>query len=148
VENILISDCSLDQIEQVLELQRTWAKEGITIGFVPAAREYLLDKLGPLFIVASDNGRVVGFAYATAHISKDMAVIPEGERYAEIDDIYVLTEYRSRTIGGRLLDKMIGTAQREGIEHFYLYSASKDTDEILSFYKKHGFKSWSIQLYR
>lgn len=148
VENIIIKECLPDQIEQVLELQSIWAKEQITIGFVPATREYLLDKLGALFIVASDNGRVVGFAYATAHISKDMAVISDGQRYAEIDDIYVLAEYRSRNIGGRLLDKLIEASKQEGLEHFYVYSASKDTDNILSFYRKHGFKSWCVQLYR
>jgi len=148
VETILISDCSLDQIEQVLELQHIWAKEDITIGFVPATREYLLDKVGPLFLVASDKGRVIGFAYATAHTGKDMAVIPEGERYAEIDDIYILAEYRSRKIGGRLLDKLIEASQREGLEHFYVYSATKDTDNILSFYRKHGFKPWCVQFYK
>ena len=135
-------------VDQVHQMQVQWAEEEITYGYGADSRENLLGKLGPYFLVAELDGSLVGHAYGSPQVSEGLAVIPAGERYLEIEDIYVIPEIRSRSIGGLLLDRLLQAAGEEGIETFSVYSSTKDADRILRFYRGHGFESWYVQLFR
>lgn len=104
--------------------------------------------LGPYLLVAESDGEVVGFISGSIHSSEGMAVIPEGESYLEIDDLYVSPEFRRRGVGSGLITQILGRAKERGVAYALLYSASKDIRSILRFYERHGFQSWYVQMFR
>jgi ribosomal protein S18 acetylase RimI-like enzyme len=77
-----------------------------------------------------------------------MAVIPEGELYVEIDNVYVQPGVRPRHIGGMLLDRLCAVAAHHGIQRFVVSSVSKEMDKMLHFYRRHGFTPWYVQMFK
>ncbi len=144
----MIRECTEEDLDAVLRMETDWADEDITYGQVAADRPHLMKHLGRHFLVAEAYGEVVGFAYGSAHTSDGLAVIPAGERYFEVDELYVAPRFRGRGIGGALLDDLLRTSQEAGMHRSLVYSATKDLDSILRFYRQHGFRSWHVRLYR
>ena len=137
-----------DDLQMVETLQRRWEAEGITRGFEAADAGLLRLRLGPYFLVAEQAGRIAGFGSGSADISEGNAVFSVGERYLEVDDLYVSPGMRDQGIGGRLLDELLAQARQEGIQRFLVYSSSRDTDAILRFYRRHGLETWYVQMFR
>lgn len=133
-------------VDEVAGLQTEWAEEDITWGQAPASSQEIAHKLGPFFYVVIENGRVAGFIYGSEQTSAGLAVIPAGERYVQIDELYVQPGLRNRGLGGLLLKSLLGAAKARGIERFKVYSATKDMDRIVAFYRRHGFKPWYAEL--
>ena len=148
MNNVVIRECISADIEKVMELDSSWAAEDSTYGYVAESVEGFADRLGPYFLVAEVQGSVVGFAYGSVHVSEGMAVLPAGQMYFEVDAIYIATEHRNSGIGGMLLNGLLEVAQRNRIERSLVYSATKDLDRILRFYRRHGFKNWYVRMYR
>lgn len=143
-----IRKCEQKDIDNVLKLQVQWKNEDITYGFVPGSMEYLMDKLGEYFFVAEEDNEIVGFVYGTIHDAKEMAIFSDGQKYIEIDDIYICSGHRGNGAGSALLKTILETAKANNIEKSYIYSATKDIDSIVGFYREHGYKSWCIQMYK
>lgn len=135
-------------LDQVHRLQLQWADEDITHGYTADSRQNLSKMIGRYFLVAEVDGSVVGHVYGSARVSEGLAVIPAGERYLEIEDIYVTPKFRANSIGGQLIDGLLQAAGEDGIETFSAYSSTKDADRILRFYRDHGFESWYVQFFR
>ena len=148
MNDVVIRECKSADIEKVMELDRAWAAEDSTYGYVAESAEGLTERLGPYFLVAEVQGFIVGFAYGSVHVSEGMAVLPAGQTYFEVDAVYVTTEYRNNGIGGMLLNDLLEAARHNGIERSLVYSATKDLDRILRFYRRHGFKNWYVRMYR
>src|SRR5882757_2149827 len=149
-ETPVISYATANDIDAVSALQLDWAAEGITRGFVPDDPDDLRSALGRLFLVARIGGGIAGFIRGRERVSDDATgtVVPGNKRYLDVDDIYVAAGWRNRGIGGQLLDALLQNARASGIDHFQVYSSSKDTDRILGFYRKHGFDAWFVRLFR
>lgn len=77
-----------------------------------------------------------------------MAVFTEEQKYIEIDDIYISSIHRKTGIGSILLQTVLETAEKNGIEKSYVYSATKDLDKVINFYKEHSYKTWCIQMFK
>jgi ribosomal protein S18 acetylase RimI-like enzyme len=137
-----------DDLQTVETMQRRWEAEEIMRGFVAADAGLLQSRMGEYFLVAEHGGRLVGFVCGSAHISEGNAVFLAGERYLEVDDLYVSPEMRDQGIGGGLLDALLVQARQEGIQRFLAYSSSRDTDATLRFYRKHDFETWYVQMFR
>ena len=114
---------------------------------MPAKRETLVENIGPHFYVAADGGNVVGFSYGSTRISEGLAIMAKGERYFEIEELYVKPDYRDRGIGGELLDRLVEACKENGVQRFKVYSASKDLDGSTRFYRRHGFESWYVEMF-
>jgi ribosomal protein S18 acetylase RimI-like enzyme len=104
--------------------------------------------IGEYFWVAEIDSEVVGYTIGSVHESDGLAVIEKGERYFEVDEVYVHSEYRNENIGHMLVDRLLQTAEQNGITRSIVYSASKQWQKIIGFYEKHGFKMWFVQMYR
>ena len=148
MNSVVIRECTSTDIEKVMELDKGWAAEDSTYGYVAESAEELADRLGPYFLTAEVQGSIVGFAYGSVHVSEGMAVLPAGQTYFEVDAIYVANEYRNSSTGGMLLNGLLEAARHNGIERSLVYSATKDLDRILGFYRRHGFKNWYVRMYR
>ncbi len=148
MNNIEIRKFNAKDIKNILNMQRTWADENITYGYTPYTEKECFDRLSDYSLVAEIEGEIVGFVFGSVHESNNMAIIPTGRLYLEIDDIYVAKTYRNKGIGSILLNRIIQVAHDYAIENFLLYSANKNIEQILKFYKSHGFKSWCVRMYK
>jgi GNAT superfamily N-acetyltransferase len=108
----------------------------------------ILERFPVDFLVVESNGQLVGYIHASTHYEQRVEVIPKGEPYLEIEDIYVHPASRSQDIGGKLLEQVFEIAQQEGIQRFVVGTKSKETDKILGFYRSHGFTPWRIQFFK
>ena len=147
-KSIIIRECKSDDLSQVIEMQKKWTKEEITFGYIPGSIEYLQTKLGEYFIIAESNDELIGYVFGTIHKSKNMAIMNDGESYLEIDDIYTISGIRGNGIGSILLEKILDVAKENGVERSLIYSATKDMEGISKFYKKHGYSTWNIQMFK
>jgi ribosomal protein S18 acetylase RimI-like enzyme len=148
MQDVLIRTCEEKDIVEILQLQKQWYCEDSTYGFVPGEEQYLISKLGAYFFVAEKDTALIGFVYGAVHQAHDMAIFAQQQTYLEIDDIYVSPAYRDASIGGALLDTILKTARANGIDRSFVNSASKDMDRVLKFYRQHGYKTWSIQMFQ
>jgi Acetyltransferases len=64
------------------------------------------------------------------------SITSEGE--AEVDSIFVLQEYRGNRIGDMLIERALEWIKSKGIEKIKI-TVAYGNDEVLNFYKKHGF---------
>jgi ribosomal protein S18 acetylase RimI-like enzyme len=148
VKQALIRVAAESDIQFISHLQRQWLEEGSVHGFVPESEQQLKTALGPYLLIAETGSGVVGFICGSIHVSKDIAVIPEGESYIEIDNLYISPEFRRQGIGSELITRLLAQAKAEGVAYALLYSAVKDVHAILRFYEQHDFHSWYVQMFR
>jgi ribosomal protein S18 acetylase RimI-like enzyme len=148
MEPALIRQAEESDVHHICRLQRRWAEEGNTYGFTPETREQVEAALGPYLLVAEVGGEVVGFVSGSARVSDGTAVIPAGESYLEIDNLYTSPEFRRRGVGGALIEQLLAVAKQRGTTYALLYSAAKDIRGVLRFYEGHQFRSWYVQMFR
>jgi N-acetylglutamate synthase-like GNAT family acetyltransferase len=148
VEQLLIRQAIESDLQFIHQLQRRWFEEDSVFGFVPESLEQVKAALNLYLLVAETVDEIVGFISGSIHNSQGMAVIPEGESYIEIDNLYILPEYRRQGIGSGLVNSCLAQAKKAGIAYALLYSATKDIHSVLSFYEQHDFQSWNIQMFR
>ncbi len=145
---IVIRQAAESDVQSISRLQYQWAEEGNVYGFMPESPEQLKAALNSYLLVAETENEIVGFISGTVHQSEGIAVIPEGESYLEIDNLYILPEYRMRSVGGSLVDRCLAQAREAGVAYALLYSAAKDIHSIIRFYEQHDFQSWNVQMFR
>jgi ribosomal protein S18 acetylase RimI-like enzyme len=131
----------------VEQLQQKWSEEDNTHGFVPESREQIENALAS-YLVAEVGGRVVGFISGAVRTGEGTAVIPAGESYFDVDNLYVMPEFRNRGVGGSLITHRLAQAKQQGVSYALVYSAAKNIKEILKFYERHNFQSWYVQMFR
>lgn len=78
----------------------------------------------------------------------NMVVFSDGEQYLEIEDLYVAPHQRRSEMGSRLLTATELKARARGINRLLVYSSTKDLDSIVKFYRRHGLRSWHVQMYK
>jgi GNAT superfamily N-acetyltransferase len=152
MEQVRIRVCRPTDIAGVMALERQWEQEDIAYGnFNPMSREAyvtILEHFPTYFLVAESDGQLVGYIHASVQCDKPLEVLPAQEPYVEIEDIYVQPNFRSKDIGGALLERVFDIARQAGIERFVVGTLSKETDSILKFYRSHGFTPWRIQFFK
>lgn len=151
MENVLIRECIPQDIDEILRLDKQWDQENIAYEFIYVSREEFiadLEHFQPYFLVAESDEGIVGYINGSVHLSQGLAVIPEQERYLEIENIYVKPDFRNRHLGGKLMDRLLEVAEQNGIQRFLVATDSKDMDKVLNFYRRHGFTPWSVQMFK
>jgi GNAT superfamily N-acetyltransferase len=143
-----IRRCLPDDVPALVALQRQWAAEDNIIGMVAATAEEVQQWLDQCCWVAEAQGRIIGFACGTVQTSDGLAIIPAGERYLRLDELYVVPDRRDRGVGGRLVDRVLADAAERGITRGRVLSAARDWRRIIDFYQDHGFRMWYVELYR
>ena len=145
---VMIREAKPGDVSAVSRLQHQWAREDITYGFVPSDEDAIRGSLGPYFLVAEREDCIVGFIHGEKRISEGLAVVPKGDSYLEIVDLYVEPQYRTQSIGGSLVTRLLELAKRDGIHRASVYSATKDVPSVMRFYQGHGFRGWFVQMFR
>ena len=56
--------------------------------------------------------------------------------------------WATRRAGTALVDAVLQNARDQGVPAFHVFSASRNTEDILRFYRGHGFEPWGIPMFR
>ena len=92
------------------------------------------------FIALVDN-KVV--AYLAGSINIQSSYVTKNQ--AELDNMFILEEYRNYGIGTKLIDAFKTVCLKEGIEEIKVTAFAKNTNAI-NFYKKNGFQDFEVTL--
>ena len=143
-----IRPAARSDLAAVQALHAQWVDEENTYGLGRLELGVIESWLDGHFLVAEADGAVVGFVHGAVKATPAVAVVPAGEPYLEIEELYVRPDCRRRGIGGPLLGAIVARARESGVERFTVFSAAHDQPGILRFYERHGFRPWGVQLFR
>ena len=119
---------------RLIALSALWVEENCSFGMVKNSRDDLRE---PLW-TARDNGVIVGYLFGRFYRQeRRISGITPGSECFEIDELYVLPEYRSQRIGGRLFAAMeadVGTRAA----FLTLTTSTKDWRKMLRFYTENA----------
>lgn len=98
---------------------------------------------GCLFVATINDGLV---AYLTGGFPEPetFRVLP---KMAELENMFVLDEYREQGIGTRLVAAFTDWCQKNGAGRLKVMASAQNTEGI-GFYKKHGFSDYNLILER
>ena len=122
------------------------------IGFEPGGLAsfagYLESASKSLWVAEADDQAIVGYVSATIHETSTFAVVPPKEPHIEIDDLYVRPNFRSQSVGAKLVETVLEFARARRIRHATVFSSSSNAAQIMRFYERQGFAPWGIQFFR
>lgn len=121
-----------NEINELILLSKCWEDESITFGYIENGIDDIIDKR--VFIAKEDNS-IVGYIFAKDGISKNYrSIMPDGETYFGIEEIYVIPAKRSLGVGKALMDFVKNIAKTEGYKYVFLTTSTKNWNKILDFY--------------
>ena len=142
-----VSPAHESDLAEVHQMMRAWEEEAITIGQDACDLAYLRGLLDESFFVARESRRIVGFVCARIIASPGYAVMPTVQRVLQIEELYVRPQVRGRGVGTILVEAVLQKAREQGVRAFHVFSASRNTEDVLRFYRRHGFEPWGVQMY-
>ena len=151
MNQVLIRECTHQDLDGIFQLDRQWDEEGVAYVFTYASREdFMVDfeRFQQYFFVAESNGQIIGYINGSVRVNEKVEVLPQQETYLEIENIYVRPEYRDRHVGGDLIERLLATAEQNGIKRFIVSTVTKDMEWILRFYRRYGFRPWFVELFK
>jgi len=134
-------------VDKVRDLSVAITEENVLYGQVAETTEEILAFDRRFFFVAESGGEIFGCVAGREGKAHEICIMPEGERYLEVEAIYVRSDRRSGGLGSKLLDRMMAAAREHGITRFRVYTAAKDFDRAVEFYRSYGFKTWYAELF-
>lgn len=124
--------CTREELPRVLEMSDAFVAEGCCNGMVRDDLEYL-EKYD--IFIALDGEAAVGYAYGQADTAeKTRGNTRRGERYFDVEEIYVRPAYRSTGCGRALFEALETHARTLGCESVQLVAVAKDYGRLLHFY--------------
>ncbi len=131
---------------ELIALSAQWAQEDSCYGYRTNTAE---DLKGQDILIATVDGKTVG--YLLCHIytqEKESRTVPQGSRCMEIEELYVLPEYRSRGMGKGLYHTAADSCGEE-LDYVTLSTATKNYKAILHFYiDKLDMTFWNARLFQ
>jgi len=116
----IVRRASVEDVESIYELIDQYAQRGIML---PRSRELLM-RLIDTFVVAEDEGRIVGVG-SLCQLGRDLV---------EIRSLGIVEDYKGRGIGTLLVGKLVEEAREKNIRHVMAL-----TYEV-KFFEKNGFQ--------
>ena len=134
-------------IEQLIAMSADWEAEDSTYGYYKNSPE---DIIGNRVFLAEENGKILGYLFGHLHIpQRDSSVMQKGTSCFEIEELYVIPEYRSGGVGRALFLHTEGLVKEEGAQFITLTTATKNYQRILHFYiDELGMDFWSARLFK
>lgn len=147
-EEITVREVPLNEevMAELLAMSGDWAQENNVYGYIANGRD---DIEGNRIFLACDGEKTVGYAFGNGYASKNMrSIMEEGTGCFEVEELYVIPEYRSRGVGRKLMNTVSETVKGE-YEYLTLSTATKNEKAILHFYLDEvGMTFWSARLFK
>lgn len=138
-------------VKTIANLQKQWESEAITYGFIADSDDDILAYNRDYFYIALDGENVIGYVTGEVKVNdKDnyMNVFPLNTEYLQVNDLYIVPTYRSKSIGAKFLTIVEEKSKANGVEHIFLSSATIDAEAVRRFYEKNGFKIWTTMFFK
>lgn len=146
VQQIDIREATRIDMPKIVELAKHWESENITYGYIACSTE-TMDEFQVW--VATSKDSVIGFLFGKRKISEGLCLIPIDSMYFEIEDFYLLPEFRDKGVGRMFYLHVEKQLINEGIKYILLSTATKDYTKIIKFYTEIvGFTVWSTTLFK
>ena len=137
---------SLNEIQelnnQLFELEYNNFDSSLKVGwpFEKAGTEYFSYMLNNqvVFIALVDN-RVVGYLAGSINVESSYVT----KSLAELDDMFILENYRNYGIGTKLVNEFKKYCLNIGIQEIKVTASARNNNAI-SFYKKNGFEDFEV----
>lgn len=129
---------------QLFELEYNNFDPALKVGwtFGEDGEKYFKNMLSnEIVYVALDKDTVVGYLAGSINIQGEYVT----DSLAEIDNMFVLEQYRKYGIGTRLVNKFKEYCLENGIQEIKV-TASYKNENAINFYKKNGFSGFEITL--
>lgn len=135
-----------DLISVLSELSEGWEAEKITPGYYANDREHIVKNR---VFLAESEGIILGYLMGAAYIQQESrGCVPKDKSCFEIEELYVVPEYRGRGIGSSLFEFACGVIKADA-EYITLNAASWDWKSLLHFYiEEMGMDFRSARLYK
>jgi ribosomal protein S18 acetylase RimI-like enzyme len=92
--------------------------------------------------VAEKDGRIIGYLAGSINKNHSWRKI---NKKAELENMFVLQEYRGQGFGGELVKNLKDWCKEKGVEKISVSASAANLDAI-KFYKKQGFYEYDIAL--
>jgi len=149
-----IKEATLDNVKDILNLnQELFDYEHdnfdatLDCSWPPNNENYFeesIEKKDSLALVAFVDGRLVGYLIGSVKNAEDYRKI---EQLGEIDNMFILPEFRGKKIGLALCDKFLGWAREKGVKRVRVV-ASVQNEGAIACYMKSGFEDYNLVLER
>jgi len=149
---ILIRKAVASDAEAINYLDKEWEKEGISwaLAMSPTAVERIKKEIKKdFFYVAEYKGAVVGYVYGfvkTAVRAMPSYSIEKGQKYGEIESLYVLKEHRNKMAGGKLVKRILSEFKEKDVAKVKLWTSHKNVWKIVRFYRRFGFQERHVDM--
>ena len=143
-KDVNVRAAAAEDMEAVCGLSKRWEAEGITYGYAASSAK---DFEGNETLVAELGGSIVGYISGKESVSAGNAVIPEGAKVFEVEDLYVKPEARGG-VGSELFKALERGLAGRGVEYILLGTATKDYRRIQRFYTGLGMEVWTTVLFK
>ena len=133
-------------LEVLIALSEDWEAEKSCYGYRANGKD---DIAGNRIFLAEENGEIIGYLFGNPFESKNMkAIMPEGTRCFEVEELYVVPHMRSKGVG-RALFACGESAVRDIADYMVLSTATKNWRAVFHFYLDElGMEFWSARLYK
>lgn len=158
MENLLIKECSMEDIEKVKYIsEKTFYETFSGQNTKEDMENYLIENFsyeqiksevindGSRFYIAESNGGEV-VAYMKLNFDKAQTE-PGHDKTLEVQRIYVLKEYKGKRIGRLLMEKAIEIGKDNNINYIWLGVWEHNINAI-KFYEKLGFEKFDTHIFK
>lgn len=117
-------------VRELIGLSQKWVEENCSYGMVANTAEDIEE---PLY-VAVDNDKIIGYIFGHFYTTeKKTSYIDVGCKCFEVDELYILPEYRSQGIGKELF-RRLESEVKDSCAYITLSTSTKNYKKILHFY--------------
>ena len=133
-------------LEALIAMSVDWEAEKSCYGYRANGKD---DIAGNRIFLAEENGEIIGYLFGNPFTSENMkAVMPEGSRCFEVEELYVVPHMRSKGVG-RALFACAENAVREIADYMVLSTATKNWRAVFHFYLDElDMTFWSARLFK
>ena len=134
-------------IEKLISMSADWEAENSTYGYRKNERSDIEDNR---IFLAEQDGKLLGYLFGQEEESeRATSIMEDGTPYFEIEELYVIPEFRNQGVGRALFQFVEQELKATGIEYMMLSTATKNYQRILHFYiDELGMDFWSARLFK
>ncbi len=120
------------ELKEIARLSEVFASEGCCNNIYADDEEYFICKNT---FVALENDEIIGYAYGIfgEEVYKRSYAMPK-DVYFELEEMYVLPQYRNKNVGQKLFCEVENFAIKNGAKTLRLNAVSKNYKSLLNFY--------------
>jgi|GEM_PF-3354950 len=142
----------IEDLPQIKELEQKWIQEGISPYMKPDPVKKLSSSIKKgLVFVAENKEKIVGYTKILVNkATKTLKVynLRKGQRYIDVDAIYVAKGYRRKGVGKKLLKLVEDYAMFNRIKLILLSADNANVQGIIKFYERQGFKTHFVRMFK